>query len=64
MTRRERAIHNARKKAEVARRKVMSITTGMFSDEYKTKTGKWNVSKIAKELGMSRDTVRKYLTHT
>jgi len=61
MTRRERAIDNARKKAEVARRKVMSITTGMFSDEYKTKTGKWNVSKIAKELGMSRDTVRKYL---
>jgi len=49
------------KRREESKRKVLSLVTGMFADDYKTKTGKWNISKIAKELNMGRDTVRKYL---
>ena len=61
MTRKERAISNSKKRAEEAKRKIINATTGLFSHEYKTGTGKWNISKIAKELSMSRDTVRKYI---
>ena len=61
MTRQERAISNSKKMAEEAKRKVANTLTGMFSEDYKTGTGKWNISKIAKELSMSRDTVRKYI---
>ncbi len=61
MTRKERAISNAQAKAEKARKAVLSTLTGMFAEDYKMGTGKWNISKIAKELGMSRDTVRKYI---
>ena len=61
MTRSERAKANAQKKADEAKRKVINATSGLMAEEYKTKTGKWNISKLAKELKMSRDTVRKYL---
>ena len=61
MTRSERARSNAQKKADEAKRKVINATSGLMAEEYKTKTGKWNISKLAKELKMSRDTVRKYL---
>jgi hypothetical protein len=49
------------KRREDSRRKILNLITGLYADDYKTKTGKWNISKIAKELGMGRDTVRKYL---
>jgi len=49
------------KRREESKRKIANITTGLYADDYKTKTGKWNISKIAKELGMGRDTVKKYL---
>lgn len=61
MTRSERAKANSQKKADEAKRKVINATSGLMAEEYKTKTGKWNISKLAKELKMSRDTVRKYL---
>jgi AraC-like DNA-binding protein len=61
MTRSERAKSNALAKSERAKRKVINATSGLMANEYKTKTGKWNISKIAKELNMSRDTVRKHL---
>lgn len=61
MTRSERAKANAQKKADEAKRKVINATSGLMAKEYQTKTGKWNISKLAKELKMSRDTVRKYL---
>jgi len=49
------------KRKEENRRKVANLITGIFADDYKTKSGRWNIAKIAKELGMGRDTVRKYL---
>ena len=61
MTRRERALKNSREQYEKAHKKIMSLLTGMFKDEYKKKSGKWHISKIAKDLGMSRDTIRKHL---
>ena len=61
MTRRERALKNSKEQYEKAHKKIMSLLTGMFKDEYKKKSGKWHISKIAKDLGMSRDTIRKHL---
>lgn len=49
------------KLAEDTKRKVLNLVTGMFKDEYRKKDGSWNVSKIAKESGTSRNTVMKYL---
>lgn len=50
-----------KKLAEDTKRKVLNILTGMFQDEYKKKNGVWNVSKIAKDSGTSRNTVMKYI---
>ena len=61
MTRKERALANAKKMAEESRRKIVNATTGMFANEYKKRDGKWNISKLAKELNMSRPTVMKYI---
>jgi len=61
MTRRERAISNSQKRAEEAKRKIINATTGLMAQEYKKSSGKWNIAKLAKELGMSRNTVMKYL---
>ena len=61
MTRRERAISNSRNRAEEAKRKIINATTGLMAQEYKKSSGKWNIAKLAKELGMSRNTVMKYL---
>jgi len=61
MTRKERALTNSTARAELAKRKVSNAISGMFAHEYKTKTDKWNISKLAKELDMSRNTVTKYL---
>ncbi len=62
MTRKERALHNAAAISKQSRKKVMNAITGMFANEFKTKSsGKWNITKIARELGMSKDTVRKYV---
>ena len=62
MTRKERALHNAAAISKQSRKKVMNALTGMFANEFKTKSsGKWNITKIARELGMSKDTVRKYV---
>ena len=61
MTRRERALKNSKEQYEKAHKKIMSLLTGMFKEEYKKKSGKWHISKIAKDLGMSRDTIRKHL---
>ncbi|MEO1923447.1 MAG: hypothetical protein ABGX25_02885 [Nautiliaceae bacterium] len=61
MTRRERALSNSKAQYEKAHKKIMSLITGMFKDDYKKKNGSWHISKIAKDLGMSRDTIRKHL---
>ena len=61
MTRQERARTNARMKYERAQAAVLGIVKGLIADEFRKKSGEWNISKIAKHLGMTRDTVRKHL---
>lgn len=55
----------ARKAREIlmkdTRRKILTLVTGIFKDEYKKKSGEWNISKIAKDSGTSRNTVMKYI---
>jgi hypothetical protein len=46
---------------EETKRKVINCVTGMFSNEYKKANAEWNISKIAKDSGTSRNTVYKYL---
>ena len=46
---------------EETRRKVLNCVTGLLKEEYKKKNGEWNISKIAKESGTSRNTVYKYI---
>ncbi|SFQ01662.1 hypothetical protein [Hydrogenimonas thermophila] len=61
MTRRERAISNARAKAEKARKAVINAITGLYADEYKKKSGAWHIGKIVEATGVSRNIVAKYL---
>ncbi len=61
MTRRERALTNAREKYEKAHKKIINLITGLYAEEYKKRGRKYNITKIAKELKMSRDTIRKHL---
>lgn len=63
-TRQQHAKKLSEKKSEDAKKKVLNCITGMFADEYKKKSGVWNISKIAKDLGMSRNTVAKHLPTT
>jgi len=50
-----------KERAAKTKRKVLSCITGMFSFEYRKKNGDWNISKIAKDAGVARNTVYKYL---
>ena len=61
MTRIERAKANARMKYERAQAAVLGIVKGLIADEFKKKDGSWNVTRIAKHLGMDPKTVRKHL---
>ena len=49
------------KKAELNKRAVINIMTGLFADDYKKKSGAWHISKIAKALGIHRETVSKII---
>jgi hypothetical protein len=61
MTRRERAITNAKKKAEKARRAVINAVTGLYADDLKKKSGAWHIGKIAEATGVNPKTVSMYL---
>lgn len=61
MTRKERAKENAKLKYERVHKKVISIVTGLYADEYKKADGSWNVSKIAKDAEVTRSSVYKHL---
>jgi len=61
MTRQERARENAKLKAKRAKTKVLNATTGLMKNEYKKVNGTWNIAKIARELNMSINTIKKYL---
>jgi len=61
MTRQERALSNAKAKAEKARKAVINAVTGLYADEYKKVNGKWHISKISEAIGVDRKVVSKYL---
>jgi hypothetical protein len=61
MSRQEGAKKAREKRMADTKRKILSVVTGIFQDEYKNKRGKWNISKIAKDSGTSRNTVMKYV---
>ncbi len=60
-TRKAHMIKINKAKADEKKRIVVNLTTGLLCNEYKKASGKWNVTKIAKDGGISRDTVYKYL---
>ncbi len=43
------------------RAKVLNIVTGIFSEEYKKKNGRWKITLLSQELDLSINTVKKYL---
>jgi hypothetical protein len=51
-----------KERAEKSERLIKNATSGLMSNEYKMKSGKWNISKLAKELKLSRPTIMKYLS--
>jgi len=61
MTRRERALSNSKKMYEERHKKIISLVTGIFADEYKKKDGSYNINKLAKDAKVSRPTVYKHL---
>ena len=61
MTRAENMRKIGRKKEEANYRKVINIITGLYANDYKKADGSWNVTKIAKDSGLSRPTVIKHL---
>jgi hypothetical protein len=60
-SRKEHMIKVNKDLADETKRKVYNCISGMFAHEYKKPSGKWNVSKIAKDSGTSRNTVYKYV---
>lgn len=61
LTRQERALTNAKNREEKARAKIINATTGLMSEIYKKKSGAWNISKIAEDTDLHRETVSKHL---
>ena len=49
------------KRVNETKQKLDKILTGMFTFEYKLKNGSWNISKIARDSGLSRNTVYTYI---
>ena len=61
MTRRERALTNAKSIKEKKRRQILNAVTGIMKDEYIKDNGTWNKYKLAKDLGMSFHTINKHI---
>ena len=66
MTRKENLTRVNKEKGKTTQKKIHNFITGMFAEEYKWDTegnnkGKWNVSKLSKELNISRPTLIKHL---
>lgn len=49
------------KRVNETKQKLDKILTGMFTFEYKLKNGSWNISKIARDSGLSRNTIYTHL---
>ena len=60
-TRKEQAKKMTEIRADRTRRKILNIITGIFADEYRKKNGDWNITKIAKEAKVARNSVYKYI---
>ena len=63
VTRRERALLNSKERYNKVHKKISNLITGIFADEYKKSNGSWNISKLAKDVGCSRNTIYKHLQH-
>ncbi len=48
-------------RAKASRDKIENFTLGMFSFEYKLKNGEWNISKLARDTGLTRKTIYRYI---
>ena len=60
MSRQEGARKARQKLIAQTKTKVISLVTGLYAHEYVTNTGKWNISKIAKDSNTNRRTASKY----
>jgi len=61
VTRRERALKNAQSIKEKKRRQILNAVTGIMRDEYIKADGTWNIYKLTKDLGMSKNTIKRHL---
>lgn len=61
MNRTENAIRVSKEKKENNAKRIQNTLTGMFGFEYVKPNGKYNVSKLAKDLNLSRETITKHL---
>lgn len=61
MTRTQHILKINKRRAENSKAKIEGLINGLFSNDYKKKSGSWHISKIAKDLNLNRDTVSKYL---
>jgi hypothetical protein len=60
-TRSENMTQINKKKAQESKQKVYDTVNGLYAENYKSKTGNWKYKKIADYLGLSVNTVRKYI---
>ena len=61
MTRQERSKKNAQLKYDRAHKKILNMITGLYANEYKKKDGTWNILKLARDLKMSKNTIKRHL---
>jgi len=62
MSRSERAKKNSKEKQERVRETLLNFfENNSNNSEYKKASGDWNITKISKEIGLHRHTVRKHL---
>lgn len=61
MTRQENMQKQRKARSLATERKIVQTITGIFKDDYKKKSGEWNISKIAKDINVARNSVYKYI---
>lgn len=61
MTRQQNMKKIAAVKKEDTKRKILNCISGMFKDEYKKPSGSWNITKIAADTNLHRNTIRNFL---
>ncbi len=61
VTRTENITKMNKQRAAQNSRRVENLLSGKYASDFKKKSGTWHIGKIAKELNIARDTVKKYL---